>query len=84
MTQKPNYSIIIIVKEIKKKGCDKVILYLHSIYNGGYAIDEKISEEDKEVLGDFAQVAELPKNATYLEAVEIAKQYGARKLVLDI
>ena len=60
-----------------------MILYLHSIYNGGYAIDEKISEEDREVLGDFARVAELPKNATYLEAVEIAKQYGARKLVLD-
>ena len=61
-----------------------MILYLHSIYNGGYAIDEKVREEDREVLGDFAQVAELPKDATYLEAVEIAKQYGARKLVLDI
>ena len=60
-----------------------MILYLHSIYNGGYAIDEKVSEEDREVLGDFAQVTELPKDATYLEAVEIAKQYGARKLVLD-
>ena len=60
-----------------------MILYLHSIYNGGYVIDEKVSEEDREVLGDFAQVAELPKDATYLEAVEIAKQYGARKLVLD-
>ena len=60
-----------------------MILYLHSIYNGGYAIDEKVSEEDREVLGDFAQGAELPKDATYLEAVEIAKQYGARKLVLD-
>ena len=55
-----------------------MILYLHTIYNGGYAIDEKVSEEDREVLGDFAQVAELPKDATYLEAVEIAKQYGAR------
>ena len=61
-----------------------MILYLHSIYNGGYVIDEKVSEGDREVLGDFAQVAELPKDATYLEAVEIAKQYGARKLVLDI
>lgn len=60
-----------------------MILYLHSIYNGGYAIDEKVREADREVLGDFAQVAELPKDATYLEAVEIAKQYGARKLVLD-
>lgn len=61
-----------------------MILYLHSIYNGGYAIDEKVREADREVLGDFTQVAELPKDATYLEAVEIAKQYGARKLVLDI
>ena len=61
-----------------------MILYLHSIYNGGYAIDEKVREADREILGDFAQVAELPKDATYLEAVEIAKQYGARKLVLDI
>ena len=60
-----------------------MILYLHSIYNGGYAIDEKVREADREILGDFAQVAELPKDATYLEAVEIAKQYGARKLVLD-
>lgn len=60
-----------------------MILYLHSIYNGGYAIDEKVREADREVLGDFAQVAELPKDATYLEAIEIAKQYGARKLVLD-
>ena len=61
-----------------------MILYLHSIYNGGYAIDEKVREADREILGDFAQVAELPKDATYLEAVEIAKQCGARKLVLDI
>ena len=60
-----------------------MILYLHSIYKGGYAIDEKVSDADREILGDFAQVAELPKDATYLEAVEIAKQYGARKLVLD-
>ena len=60
-----------------------MILYLHSIYNGGYAIDEKVREADREIFGDFVQVAELSKNATYLEAVEIAKQFGAKKLVID-
>ena len=28
-------------------------------------------------------MTELSRNATYLEAVEIAKEYGAKKLVLD-
>lgn len=60
-----------------------MIFYLHSIYNGGYAIDEMVHGTDREIFGDFVQVAELPKDATYLEAVEIAKKYGAKKLVLD-
>lgn len=60
-----------------------MILYLHSIYNGGYAIDEMVHGTDREIFGDFVQVAELSKNATYLEAVEIAKQFGAKKLVID-
>ena len=60
-----------------------MIFYLHSIYNGGYVIDEMVHGTDREIFGDFVQVAELPKDATYLEAVEIAKKYGAKKLVLD-
>ena len=60
-----------------------MVLYLHSIYKGGYTIDEMLYGTDREIFGDFIQVAELSRNATYLEAVEIAKQYGAKKLVID-
>ena len=60
-----------------------MILYLHSIYNGGYAIDEMVSEADREIFGDFVQLAELSKNATYIEAVEIAKKYGGLEKLGD-
>ena len=61
-----------------------MVLYLHSIYKGGYAIDERVYGTDREIVGDFIQGAELSRNAAYLEAVEIAKQYGAKKLVIDL
>ena len=57
-------------------------LYIHKNYSGTYSLDEKITKET-EVFGDWYQLEELPHNITYTKAMEIAKAYGASKVVLD-
>ena len=67
-----------------KKGMIGMVLYLHGNYDGSYSLDEKIHPDEVDLFGDWYSILELPPKATYLDAVEAAKDYGCTKLVLDL
>ena len=84
MTQRPNYSIIIIVKEIKKKGCDKMTIYLHIIYNDGhnYFSFDEWSEKDQCFYG-IDNYSNIDGRRSIADIYKMAKMLGAKKLILD-
>ena len=84
MTQKSNYSIIIIVKEIKKKGCDKMTIYLHIIYNDehSYFSFDEWSEKDQCFYG-IDNYSNIDGRRSIADIYKMAEMLGAKKLILD-
>lgn len=57
-----------------------MILYLHSNYNGGFSISEKINN-----IGYFVLISDIDRNTKYKDIINLVmRKFYCKKLVIDL